>query len=80
MTDTPWHCDACSLVDAFRAGDRSPTEELEATLAAIDASELNSFSYLDPERAMKGAEAADVSMPFGGVPAGIKELEQVEER
>ena len=37
MTDSPWLGDACSLVDAFRAGERSPVEELEATLAAIDA-------------------------------------------
>lgn len=36
MTDTPWPGDGCSLVDAFRTGERSPREELEATLAAID--------------------------------------------
>ena len=30
-SDTPWAGDACSLVDAFRAGERSPVEELEAT-------------------------------------------------
>ena len=35
---TPWTGDACSLVDAFRAGERSPVEELDATLAAIEAS------------------------------------------
>ena len=34
MTDLPWQQDASSLVDAFRAGERSPVEELEATLAA----------------------------------------------
>ena len=50
MTDAPWLGDACSLVEAFRAGDRSPLEELEATLAAIDASELNAFVHLDEER------------------------------
>jgi aspartyl-tRNA(Asn)/glutamyl-tRNA(Gln) amidotransferase subunit A len=74
VTDTPWLGDACSLVDAFRKGDRSPTEELEATLAAIDASQLNAFSFTDPERARDAAAAADVSLPFGGVPFGIKEL------
>ena len=31
MADQPWTDDACSLVDAFRAGERSPLEELEAT-------------------------------------------------
>ncbi|MFZ4517315.1 MAG: amidase [Microthrixaceae bacterium] len=78
MPDTPWLDDACSLVEAFRAGDRSPVEETEATIAAIEASDLNCFSFLDPERALEAARSADVSKPFGGVPAGIKELDQVE--
>ena len=37
MADLPWHGDACSLVEAFRAGTHSPVDELEATLAAIEA-------------------------------------------
>jgi len=78
MTDTPWLDDACSLVDAFRAGDRSPVEELQATLDAIEASDLNAFSFLDPERALAAASNADLSKPFGGVPIGVKELDQVE--
>ena len=78
MADSPWTGDACSLVDAFRAGERSPLEELDATLAAIEASELNAFSHLDPERAREAAAAADVSLPFGGLPIAIKELEPVE--
>jgi aspartyl-tRNA(Asn)/glutamyl-tRNA(Gln) amidotransferase subunit A len=77
VLDEPWQGDACSLVDAFRAGERSPVEELDATLAAIEASDLNAFSHLDPERARDAARNADVSLPFGGVPAGIKELEPV---
>ena len=77
MTETPWLDDACSLVDAFRKGDRSPLEELEATRDAIDRSDLNCFSHVDRERAEAAAAAADVSKPFGGVPFGIKELEQV---
>ncbi len=78
MSDTPWIGDACSLVDAFRSGERSPLEELDATLRAIEASKLNCFSHLDPERARAAAASADVSLPFGGVPTGIKELEPVE--
>lgn len=78
MADTPWQGDACSLVDAFRNGDRSPVEEVEACLAAIAASELNAFSFVDAERALEAARTADVSRPFGGVPVGIKELEPVE--
>ena len=77
MTDTPWLGDACSLVDAFRSGDRSPLEELEASLAAIEASDLNCFSFLDPERARAAAADADLAKPFGGVPFGVKELESV---
>src|SRR5947207_2754448 len=78
MADTPWQDDACSLVDAFRAGERSPVEELEATLAAIEASDLNAFSHVDPERARAVAAKADLSLPFGGVPTAVKELEPVE--
>ncbi|HZB40824.1 MAG TPA: amidase [Ilumatobacter sp.] len=77
MTDVPWQGDACSLVDAFRQGERSPGEELDATLAAIDASDLNAFSHVDREQAIAAAANADVSLPFGGVPIGVKELDQV---
>jgi Asp-tRNA(Asn)/Glu-tRNA(Gln) amidotransferase A subunit family amidase len=75
--DAPWLGDTCSLVDAFRRGERSPVEELEASLAAIEASDLNAFSFVDPERALEAARAADVSLPFGGVPMGVKELDHV---
>ena len=78
MASEPWDGDASSLVDAFRRGERTPTEELEASLSAIEASTLNAFGFLDPERARALAATADVSKPFGGVPAGIKELEPVE--
>jgi aspartyl-tRNA(Asn)/glutamyl-tRNA(Gln) amidotransferase subunit A len=78
MTDRPWSGDACSLVEAFRSGERSPVEELRATLAAIEESELNAFSFVDAERAEAVAARADLDLPFGGVPAGIKELEQLE--
>jgi len=76
-SDAPWPGDASSLVDAFRAGERSPVEELDATLAAIEASELNCFSYVDGERARAAAERADLLLPFGGVPTAIKQLEPV---
>ena len=78
MTDTPWRGDACSLVDAFRSGERTPTEEVLVTLDAIEASSLNCFSFLDPERALEAAASADLSKPFGGVPVGIKELDSVD--
>jgi aspartyl-tRNA(Asn)/glutamyl-tRNA(Gln) amidotransferase subunit A len=77
MVDTPWSGDAISLVDAFRAGERSPLEELDATLAAIERSDLNAFSFLDPEPAREAAGAADVTQPWGGLPIGVKELDAV---
>jgi aspartyl-tRNA(Asn)/glutamyl-tRNA(Gln) amidotransferase subunit A len=78
MGNTPWQGDACSLVDEFRAGRRTPLDELQATYEAIDASDLNAFCYLPREQAEAAARAADVSKPFGGVPIGVKELDDVE--
>ena len=78
MSDAPWQGDACSLIDAFRSGERSPVEETEACLRAIEASSLNAFSYVDGDRAIERARTADVTKPFGGLPVGIKELEPVE--
>ncbi|MFW2381949.1 MAG: amidase [Acidimicrobiales bacterium] len=77
MTEGPWKGDACSLVDAFRAGERSPVEELEATISAVEASGLNAFAHLDLDGARATAATADVELRFGGVPIGIKELEPV---
>jgi aspartyl-tRNA(Asn)/glutamyl-tRNA(Gln) amidotransferase subunit A len=77
VTDTPWQGDACSLVDAFRNGERAPVEELDATLAAIAASNLNAFAYVDGDHARDAATRANANQPFGGVPTGIKELEPV---
>ena len=77
MPDRPWQGDACSLVDEYRAGRRSPLEELNATLDAISTSRLNAFCHLDIESAQRAAAAADVTKPFGGVPIGIKELDAV---
>ena len=78
MSDTPWLGDACSLVEAFRAGERAPTEEVELVLGAIERSELNAFAHVDPERARREAAAADPAAPFGGVPVGVKMLDDVE--
>jgi aspartyl-tRNA(Asn)/glutamyl-tRNA(Gln) amidotransferase subunit A len=77
VKNEPWTGDACSLVEAFRTGQRSPVEELEASLAAIETSELHAISHVDVDAARAAAAAADVSLPFGGVPIGIKELESV---
>ena len=78
MTDTPWQGDACSLVDEFRAGRRSPREEMQATLAAIASSSLNCVSFIDTDGALARASEANTALPFGGVPMGVKELDYVE--
>ena len=77
MGSPPWQADACSLVDRFRKGEAKPVEELEATLAAIDASALNAFCHLDTDAAYAAAERADVSRPLGGVPIAVKQLDPV---
>ncbi|MGA2521227.1 MAG: amidase [Acidimicrobiales bacterium] len=78
MGDAPWTGDACSLVDAFRSGAISPSEALDSCLAAMQGSALNAFSHVNAEGAAEAAAVADVSLPFGGLPVGIKELEEVE--
>src|SRR5260370_36566518 len=77
MSDQPWLGDACSLVDALRARQGSALEVLDASLAAIERSQLNAFSYLDPEAARVAAAGADLAQPLRGVPVGIKELHKV---
>src|SRR5437763_6001870 len=77
MADNPWLGDACSLVDAFRAKELSPVEALDASLAAIEKSKINAFSYIAADEARASARHADVSLPFGGVPTGVKELQRV---
>ena len=77
MADQPWAGDACSLVDAFRKGEITPTEALEQSLTAIERSQLNAFSHVAAEEARQAAARADVALPFGGVPIGVKELDLV---
>ncbi len=77
MSDLPWLGDACSLVDAFRARTIHPTEALEASLDAVARSALNAVSHVDEEGARAAAASADVSLPFGGLPIGVKELDAV---
>jgi aspartyl-tRNA(Asn)/glutamyl-tRNA(Gln) amidotransferase subunit A len=71
--------DACSLVDAFRAKELSPLEALDACIDALAVSPLNVVSYADFEQARQAAKVADITLPFGGVPFGIKELEPVKD-
>ena len=75
----PWLGDASGLVEAFRAKTTSPLEALDGCIEAIERSPLNAFSFTDFDRARDMAKRADVSLPFGGVPFGVKELEHVED-
>jgi aspartyl-tRNA(Asn)/glutamyl-tRNA(Gln) amidotransferase subunit A len=59
-------------------GPDNAVEAVDACLAAIEASELNAFSFVDTDGARKRAAEADPSLPFGGVPVGVKELEPVD--
>jgi Asp-tRNA(Asn)/Glu-tRNA(Gln) amidotransferase A subunit family amidase len=77
VTGEPWLGDACSLVDAYREGTISPAEALEGSLAAIEASRLNAVCFIDEQCATETAASADVNLPFGGVPMGVKELDPV---
>jgi aspartyl-tRNA(Asn)/glutamyl-tRNA(Gln) amidotransferase subunit A len=77
MTPSPWLGDAVSLVEAFRRGEITPREALDESLGAIAHSSLNAVSYVDEDAAKAQADRADVSLPFGGVPIGVKELEDV---
>ena len=61
MADAPWSRDACSLVDAFRRGDHSPIDEVEATLEAIASSDTNAFSFVDADRARDAARTGRTS-------------------
>lgn len=51
---------------------------MQATLNAVAASSLNAISYIDADGALERADRADVSLPFGGVPMGVKELDHVQ--
>jgi aspartyl-tRNA(Asn)/glutamyl-tRNA(Gln) amidotransferase subunit A len=50
---------------------------LEGSLTAIATSELNAVCFVDEEQARATAAGADISLPFGGVPMGVKELDPV---
>ena len=50
ITMEPWQGDQCSLVEAFRSGERSPAEEVDAVLAAIESSDLNDSRSSTPTR------------------------------
>ncbi len=73
----PWLLDACALVDAYRSGEVHPKEVVAASIEAMSASTLNAICFVDADLALDEANSANVHLPFGGVPAGVKELDAV---
>ena len=49
MADAPWSGDACSLVDAFRTGERSPDPELTASMLSWTADESVRLMLTQPD-------------------------------
>ena len=77
MTDQPWQGRRLLARRRLPRRHHPPTEALDLSLAAIEQSELNAVIFVDEEQARAAAAAADVSLPFGGVPTGFKELDPV---
>lgn len=64
------------LQEGFRAGTFSPVEAIkafEARIAEVDPT-VNAFLSRNFENALAAAESADVSLPLGGIPIGIKDV------
>ncbi len=63
------------LQAGFRRGDFTPADAvraLEARIATVDSS-IGAYLSRDFETALAAAEKADISLPLGGVPIGIKD-------
>ncbi|MBS0657355.1 MAG: Asp-tRNA(Asn)/Glu-tRNA(Gln) amidotransferase subunit GatA [Verrucomicrobia bacterium] len=60
----------------FRRGDFTPLDALNALLARIDRVDREIHAYLsfDAAAARKAAQAADLALPLGGVPIGLKDV------
>lgn len=67
---------AAELQAGFRAGHFTPVDAITALEKRIEAVEpqVQAFLSRDFEAAKKAAEAADISLPLGGVPIGIKDV------
>ncbi|HEU4759136.1 MAG TPA: amidase family protein, partial [Dehalococcoidia bacterium] len=77
-----WQGDACSLADAIRTKEVRSADALEASLEAIQRSQLNPIVHLDAEGARRQAEAIDERVKrgedpglFAGVPLLVKDME-----
>lgn len=68
--------DVAELQGLLRRGEVSPREVLAALRARIDKIEpqIDAYLSLESKEAEAAAEAADVSLPLGGVPIAIKDV------
>jgi aspartyl-tRNA(Asn)/glutamyl-tRNA(Gln) amidotransferase subunit A len=66
--------------DLLRRKEIAPKEMVEALVRRIEQVDGTVHGYLsfDPERALKDAENADVSLPLGGIPIAIKDVVSVQ--
>lgn len=78
----PWLEDASSLADAVRRGEVKAADALEASLQAIEKSQLNALTYLDADGARRQVDEIDRRIargedpgPFAGVPLLVKDVE-----
>src|SRR3989337_3380202 len=78
----PWLDDASAVADAVRTGDVKAADAVEASLQAIQKSQLNTIVHLDAEGARRQAEAIDERVNSGGdpglwagVPLLVKDME-----
>ncbi len=64
-----------SLRQQFLTGETSPTKVLEKLAAQIKERDLSTQAYVsyDLEQALEAAAKADLSLPLGGLPIGIKD-------
>lgn len=83
MSDDLAFTPATALAAAFRTGELSPVEVVQALLARIDTHEprINAFAHVTPELALDMARAAadafrkdEALSPLHGVPVTIKDL------
>ena len=64
------------IQQGFRAGTFTPTDLLRALELRIQSAEptIQAFLSRDFQTALKEAGSADVSLPLGGIPIGIKDV------
>ena len=68
------------LRDKLRQGEVSAREVTQAVLDRISSvdEKLKAYLWLNPDDALRQADAADVTKPLGGIPVAIKDVLNVE--